>query len=95
MARIAAMIAATPVAGYVGCAEAIRRLDITDRLPAITKPTLVVVGADDPGTPPAASEVIAAGIPGARLEIIPSASHLCCIEQPELFNRLVRDFLED
>lgn len=95
MARIAALIAATPVAGYVGCAEAIRRLDITDHLPAIAKPTLVVVGADDPGTPPAASEVIAAGIPGARLEIIPSASHLCCIEQPELFNRLIRDFLED
>ena len=95
MARIAALIAATPVAGYVGCAEAIRRLDITDHLPAIAKPTLVVVGADDPGTPPAASEVIAAGIPGARLEIISSASHLCCIEQPELFNRLIRDFLED
>ena len=95
MARIAALIAATPVAGYVGCAAAIRRLDLTDHLPAIAKPTLVVVGADDPGTPPAASEVIAAGIPGARLEIIPSASHLCCIEQSELFNRLIRDFLED
>jgi len=95
MARIAALIAATPVAGYVGCAEAIRRLHLTDHLPAIAKPTLVVVGADDPGTPPAASEVIAAGIPGARLEIIPSASHLCCIEQSELLNRLIRAFLED
>ncbi len=95
MARIAALIAATPVAGYVGCAEAIRCLDITDHLPAITRPTLVIVGADDPGTPPAASEVIAAAIPGARLEIIASASHLSCIEQPEIFNRLVRDFLEE
>lgn len=94
MARIAAMIAATPVDGYVGCAEAIRRLDLTARLPNIATPTLVVVGADDPGTPPAASEVIAAAIPGARLEIIPSASHLCCIEQAEIFNRLVIDFLK-
>ncbi|MDA8258832.1 MAG: 3-oxoadipate enol-lactonase [Betaproteobacteria bacterium] len=94
MARIAAMIAATPVAGYVGCAEAIRRLDLTARLPTIATPTLVVVGADDPGTPPAASAVIAAAIPGARLEVIPSASHLCCIEQPEIFNRLVIDFLK-
>ena len=94
MARITALIAATPVAGYVGCGEAIRRLDITGRLPAVTSPTLVVVGADDPGTPPAASEVIAAVIPGARLEVIPSASHLSCIEQPEIFNRLVTDFLK-
>ncbi|MCM2287502.1 MAG: 3-oxoadipate enol-lactonase [Sulfuritalea sp.] len=94
MARIAAMIAATPVAGYVGCAEAIRRLDLTAHLPNITTPTLVVVGADDPGTPPAASAVIAAAIPGARLEIIPSASHLSCIEQPEIFNRLVANFLK-
>ena len=94
MARITALIAATPVAGYVGCGEAIRRLDITDRLPAIRTPTLVVVGADDPGTPPAASEVIAAAIPGARLDVIPSASHLSCIEQPEIFNRLVTDFLK-
>jgi 3-oxoadipate enol-lactonase len=93
MARITALIAATPVAGYVGCGEAIRRLDISDRLPAIRTPTLVVVGAEDPGTPPAASEVIAAAIPGARLEIIPSASHLSCIEQPEVFNRLVTNFL--
>jgi len=94
MARIAAMIEATPVAGYVGCAEAIRRLDLTARLPHVTTPTLVVVGADDPGTPPAASSVIAAAIPGARLEIIPSASHLSCIEQPETFNRLVANFLK-
>jgi len=95
MARIAALIAATPVAGYVGCIEAIRRLDVTDRLPGVTTPTLVVVGADDPGTPPAASEIIAAAIPGARLEIIPSASHLACIEQPEIFNRLVAGFLKN
>ena len=83
------------VDGYVGCVAAIRHLDITDRLPAITRPTLVVAGAEDPGTPPAMSEVIAAAIPGARLEIIPSALHLSCIEQPEIFNRLVRDFLEE
>jgi 3-oxoadipate enol-lactonase len=95
IAHVAALIAATPVAGYAGCVAAIRHIDITDRLQAITRPTLVIAGADDPGTPPAMSEVIAAAIPGARLEIIPSASHLSCIEQPEIFNRLVRDFLEE
>ncbi|MBK9022312.1 MAG: 3-oxoadipate enol-lactonase [Sulfuritalea sp.] len=93
-ARIAKLIADTPAAGYIGCAGAIRALDITARIGAIRAPTLVIAGADDPGTPPAMSEVIASTIPGARLEIIPSASHLSCIEQPESFNRLVASFLK-
>ena len=93
-ARIAKLIADTPAAGYIGCAGAIRALDITARIGAIRAPALVIAGADDPGTPPAMSEVIAATIPGARLEIIPSASHLSCIEQPETFNRLVAAFLK-
>ena len=92
--RIGKLIADTPPAGYIGCAGAIRHLDITARIGAIVVPTLVIAGADDPGTPPAMSEVIAAAIPGARLEIIPSASHLSCIEQPETFNRLVANFLK-
>ncbi len=92
--RIGKLIAATPVAGYAGCAEAIRHLDITAQIGAIRAPTLVIVGEQDPGTPPAMSAAIAAAIPGARLETILSASHLCCIEQPEIFNRLVADFLK-
>jgi 3-oxoadipate enol-lactonase len=93
-ARIAKLIADTPAAGYIGCAGAIRALDITGKISAIATPTLVIAGADDPGTPPAMSETIASSIPGARLEIIPSASHLSCIEQPETFNRLVAAFLK-
>jgi 3-oxoadipate enol-lactonase len=93
-APIARLIADTPPAGYIGCAAAIRHLDITVRIGAIKAPSLVIVGADDPGTPPAMSAAIAAAIPGARLEVIPSASHLSCIAQPEIFNRLATDFLK-
>jgi 3-oxoadipate enol-lactonase len=94
MQRIGRLIAATPATGYIGCAAAIRSLDITAQIADIAAPTLVIAGADDPGTPPAMSEAIAAAIPGARLEIIASASHLSCIEQPEAFHRLVDDFLK-
>lgn len=94
-ARIGGLIAATPPAGYIGCASAIRALDITGKIGAIRMPTLVIAGAEDPGTPPAMSEVIASAIPGARLEIIPRASHLSCIEQPETFHRLVGEFLRN
>ncbi len=93
MQRIGDLIRATPVAGYVGCAQAIAGIDITDRLHEVKAPTLVIVGADDGGTPPSMSQEIAAAIPGARLEIIPDASHLSNIEQAEAFNALLIGFL--
>src|SRR5947208_1635366 len=80
--RVATMIRTTPVAGYVGCCHAISALNLTDRLSAIKLPTIVIVGEDDPGTPVAASRLIAENIKGARLEIISSAAHLSNIERP-------------
>jgi 3-oxoadipate enol-lactonase len=59
----------------------------------VTTPTLVIAGAEDTGTPVAASRLVAESIPGARFEIIPQASHLCCLEQAATFNRLLLDFL--
>ncbi|GAB2180858.1 3-oxoadipate enol-lactonase [Denitratisoma sp. agr-D3] len=93
MARIGGLIAATPVAGYAACGRLVASLDTTDRLPAIATPTLVLVGDEDAGTPPAMAEAIAAAIPGSRLEVLPQASHLLNIEQAELFNALLDAFL--
>ena len=87
------MIRATPVAGYVGCCHAISQLDLTDKISAISLPTLVIVGEDDPGTPVAASRVMHERIKGSRLEIIPSAAHLANVEQPEVFGRALSGFL--
>lgn len=94
VARIATQIRNSPVAGYIGCAAAIRVLDITAKISAISAPTLVIAGGEDPGTPQAMSDAIANAIPGAQLAVIPFASHLSCIEQPETFLRLVTDFLK-
>ena len=94
VARIERQIRATPVAGYIGCARAIMALDLTARLPAIQVPVLVIVGEEDPGTPPAMAEEIARAIPGARLERIPNAAHLSNLEQPERFNAAVAAFYD-
>jgi 3-oxoadipate enol-lactonase len=94
MARIGAQIAETPPTGYIGWAHAIPSIDLTERLGEIRCPTLVIGGADDPSTPPALQEIIAAGIPGARLEIISSAAHLANIEQEAIFNTLIGEFLD-
>ncbi len=87
------LIRATPVAGFVGCCHAISQLDLTDKLGAIRVPTLVLVGDRDVGTPVEASRVIHQAIPGAQLGVIPSASHLSNIEQPETFDFLLDRFL--
>ncbi len=91
--RVRAMIRGTAPAGYVGCCQAIAALDLTARLGTITLPTLVVVGADDPGTPAAMARVIHEQISGSELVMIPSASHLSNIEQAESFNKTVTTFL--
>lgn len=59
------------------------RADSRPLLPTIKCPTLVLVGAQDAATPPALSEEMAAGIPGARLVQIPECGHLSTMERPE------------
>lgn len=91
--RIGDMIRTTPVAGYVGCAHAIPKIDLTARLREIDAPGLVIVGEEDMGTPVAMAREIHENYPGAELVIIPSAAHLSNVEQPEAFNTALADFL--
>jgi 3-oxoadipate enol-lactonase len=91
--KVVAMIRTTNPRGYIGCAHAIRALDLTDRLSAITVPTLIVVGENDPGTPLSASETIHERIKDSELVILNSAAHLSNIEQAEAFTAAVLNFL--
>ena len=80
-----------------GIKKAIR--GVTDRLPIdeeigkISAPTLVIVGSDDVATPVAKAEVIVAGIPGARLEILSGVGHVSTLEDPARVNALMTEFL--
>jgi 3-oxoadipate enol-lactonase len=94
IALIAAAIRATPVAGYVGCGYAIPKLDVTARLKEIECPVLIIVGADDVGTPFAMAQEIHENLPGSELVVIPSAAHLANIEQPAEFNRALVRFYD-
>jgi len=91
--KIVAMIRATSPLGYIGCGHAIRDLNLTDKIPDIRVPTLIIVGEDDPGTPVSASRVIHEKIKGSELVILKSAAHLSNIEQAEAFNKAVLGFL--
>lgn len=66
---------------------------VIESLPDIKVPSLVVVGADD--TPfLAASDYMAAKIPGARKVVVPNAGHAVNIDQPQAFIEAVLPFLD-
>lgn len=65
---------------------------VIESLPSIRVPSLVVVGADD--TPfIAASDYMAAKIPGAKKVVIEKAGHASNIDQPAAFNAALTEFL--
>jgi 3-oxoadipate enol-lactonase len=89
-----AMLASAPVEGIVGALEAmIGRPDSTPTLATIDVPTLVVVGEEDALTPVKEAEFLRDRIRGARLEVIPSAGHVCNLERPASFNHVLSEFL--
>jgi pimeloyl-ACP methyl ester carboxylesterase len=69
------------------------RVDSRPILPAIGCPTLVLGGREDALTPPAVLEEMAAGIPGARLEIIEECGHLAPLECPDAVAAHFRNWL--
>jgi 3-oxoadipate enol-lactonase len=89
--KIAGLIAATPVAGYVGCAQAIMKLNTTARLKEIRLPVLAIAGEADPSAP--GTKYIGENVPGAKLVMLKQAAHIANIEQPEKFNQALKDFL--
>lgn len=69
------------------------RPEVEDLLPAITVPTLSIVGELDRWSPPVQHERIAALIPGAALSIIAGAGHMLPAENPQAFNAAIARFL--
>jgi pimeloyl-ACP methyl ester carboxylesterase len=62
-------------------------------LGSIDVPTQVIVGERDAVAPLALAREIAAGIPGARLEVMANAGHVSNADAPAEFNALLRRFL--
>ncbi|MEC9280773.1 MAG: alpha/beta hydrolase [Chloroflexota bacterium] len=65
------------------------------RLATMEIPVLMLTGGADLLSPPAMMKLVAAHIPGCRFEVIPEAGHAAFYEQPEVWNRLVLDFIRE
>lgn len=62
-------------------------------LPQIDVPALVLFGRDAKMTSPDAGQFIANKIPNAQFHIFEHSSHVPFLEEPEAFNRTVREFI--
>lgn len=89
------MIASNDPRGIAGAQLAMMsRTDTTAALAGLEIPVLVVVGEEDDLTPPKTAREMAAPIPDGRLAVVPDAGHFSPLENPDAFNRILRDFLD-
>lgn len=78
--------------GYANCCEALAKADVREQLNDIKIPVLVIAGTQDPVTTVADGEFMQQRIPQSQLAEI-DASHISNVEQPEAFNKILKDFL--
>jgi 3-oxoadipate enol-lactonase len=83
------------VRGIVGALMGMKeRPDSTGMLGEIDVPTLIIHGVDDQLIPMTEAESMHAAIQDSQLHAIAEAGHLLNLEQPELFNQAIREFLQ-
>jgi len=68
--------------------------DLKDALPSVTVPTLVTVGRRDWVTPVSSSETIASLMPNAELVVFERSGHSPQVEERELFQQTMREFID-
>jgi 3-oxoadipate enol-lactonase/4-carboxymuconolactone decarboxylase len=87
------MVRTTDPGCYIAACEALAAFDVRTELGRVGVPALVLVGSEDQVTGPAEARTLVAGIPDARLAVVPGASHLVPVEQPvAVTDLLVRHF---
>jgi 3-oxoadipate enol-lactonase len=89
----AAQFASADPRAYRAAMRSLGLFDSHKRLKEIKVPTLVITGANDTTVSPDRQQILAKGICGARQVIIRNAGHAVAIDQAEMFNRELLDFL--
>ncbi len=83
----------TDPAVFRGACDALAGLDLRPDLGKVDVPVLVLVGEQDEATPPPMSRELAAGLPNARLTILPGCAHVPPLQEPEMFLAQLASFL--
>ena len=90
--KIRAMIRATPINGFIGCAAALAAHDYASAVATVKCPTLFIVGEKD-GVTPAGMAKLHDKLAGSHFVTLPGAGHISNMDRPAEFNSALRDFL--
>jgi 3-oxoadipate enol-lactonase len=93
--KVRAMVRATPVNGFIGCAGALADHDYASAAATVTRPVLFLVGEKDGGGAAAAAmRKLNAALKGSHYVELTGAGHISNLDQPQGFTSAVRDFLK-
>jgi 3-oxoadipate enol-lactonase len=79
---------------YRGVMRCLGTFNVTRQLKALHMPVIVISGADDTTVPVKVQKQMAERISGATHTIIPHAGHAVIVDQPEAFNAVMLDFIQ-
>lgn len=99
--RVDRMRAKRGSSDYAGASPMMRRIlskvvneDLTDRLPLISAPTLLIWGENDTATPLADAKKMSRLIPGSGLVSFPGCGHYSFLDNPIQFRAVLSSFLK-
>lgn len=86
----------TSPVGVKGCLLAMAsRTDTTESLAKINFPTLIICGSEDKLSPPDVMKSLANKISNSKFILVEGAGHMTPIENPQVVNEVIKDFLKD
>jgi 3-oxoadipate enol-lactonase len=92
--RISDILTTGDAASYAAACRALGSFDGRAGLERITCPTLVMVGAEDPATPPAMAEYLHQNIRNSELHVLEGLRHMTPVEAPDQVGELISGFLK-
>jgi 3-oxoadipate enol-lactonase len=93
--RVRAMIRATPVEGFIGCAAALADHDFRSNVAATRPPVLFIAGEKDAGgAVPQAMRALHQALPTSRYVELAGAGHISNLDDPAGFTRALRAFID-
>jgi 3-oxoadipate enol-lactonase len=89
--KIRAMIRATPVNGFIGCAAALADHDYASAVATVKNAVLFLTGEKDGAAAP--MRKLHEKLPGSRYVELPGAGHISNMDRPAEFTKAIRDFI--
>lgn len=88
------MLIRSDAGGYADACRAIAAADYRDAVGRLQLPVLAIAGTEDGSTPPDLVRDTAARINGAQVQVIDGAGHIPCVEAPNRYADILKDFLK-